>query len=141
MLASTTRHLIALQRTHRAALEPRLADLGLSYGSELALATIARQPGITLTELAERLDVKPPSVTKVIRTLERDGFVDRERDPNDGRVSRLLLTAAGRRVCAGVERAWTAAEDEVLASLGRSQRAQLRGLLVDALRARDHKIP
>lgn len=133
MLDSTTHHLIALHRAHRAALEPALTDLGVNYGSELALAAVAEAPGITLSELAARLEVRPPTVTKVVRALERGGLVGRAPDATDGRVVRLELSADGRRRYREVRAAWTAAETTILAGLSARDRAELDRLLRQTL--------
>ena len=61
------------------------------------LATIAREGSLTLGELAAAEQVAPPTVTKVISKLEAAGLVDRVVDPSDRRVSRVALSAAGRR--------------------------------------------
>ena len=62
-----------------------------------------------VTALAEMLDVDTPTVTRKIQQLERDGLVVRNADPDDGRASRIGLTAAGRRTLQRVlkaRRAW-----------------------------------
>jgi DNA-binding MarR family transcriptional regulator len=46
--------------------------------------------------LAEALGVTSQAVSKTSRELERLGYVTRTRDPRDGRVHRLALTAQGR---------------------------------------------
>ncbi|MCW3838799.1 MarR family transcriptional regulator [Micromonospora yasonensis] len=47
-------------------------------------------------EMAERCFVRPATLTGVVDTLERDGFVTRQRDPNDRRSVQLTLTDKGR---------------------------------------------
>jgi DNA-binding MarR family transcriptional regulator len=53
-----------------------------------------RTPG----ELAQAEQVRPPSMTRIVRNLERDGLVEREPHPDDRRSIRLRATAAGRRL-------------------------------------------
>ena len=52
----------------------------------------------TLGELAEAEQVKPPSITRIVRNLEADGLVERETDPADRRVARVRATDKGRRI-------------------------------------------
>ena len=52
----------------------------------------------TLTELAGAEQVRPPTMTRIVQSLEADGLVRRERDPSDRRVHRVHPTARGRRV-------------------------------------------
>ncbi|MBA2522042.1 MAG: MarR family transcriptional regulator [Solirubrobacterales bacterium] len=130
---ATTELVRALERVHRAALQPRLALLGVHPGADLALAEIAAADGLTHAELAERLRVRPPSVTKVLRTLERDGLVFRLVDPDDARVSHVHLTREGRKLRPALRRAWQEADTEVLAPLSADERGRLRALLAKTL--------
>jgi DNA-binding MarR family transcriptional regulator len=50
-----------------------------------------------LSDLAERLGIDSPAVTRKVQQLEHLGLVVRSPDPVDGRASRLLLTRDGRR--------------------------------------------
>jgi DNA-binding MarR family transcriptional regulator len=133
MIDSTSHLLIALVRAHRGALGPRLTELGLHPGAELALAELWRHPGITHSELADRLGVSRPTVTKLVRTLENGGYAERLGDPDDGRVSRLEPTRAGRRVRPALEQAWRDAERVTLAALTAAEAKALHRLLSRAL--------
>jgi len=70
---------------------------GLSPSLVSALACLERKGPLTLGELAVLERVKPPSVTRMVATLESNGLVHREADPTDGRVSRVSVTADGSR--------------------------------------------
>jgi DNA-binding MarR family transcriptional regulator len=52
----------------------------------------------TFGELAAAEQVRPPTMTRIVRGLEQAGLVRRQRDEHDGRVHRLRATAKGRRV-------------------------------------------
>jgi DNA-binding MarR family transcriptional regulator len=60
-----------------------------------ALVSIERQGPLTLGRLAELERVTPPSITRVVAALERDGLVVREVDASDRRVSRVAITPDG----------------------------------------------
>jgi DNA-binding MarR family transcriptional regulator len=66
----------------------------------LALLYALRDTGTDprLTDLAERLRIDAPAVTRKAQQLERLGLVNRVRDAEDGRASRLGLTARGGQV-------------------------------------------
>jgi DNA-binding MarR family transcriptional regulator len=53
--------------------------------------------GLTPAQLADRAGTTPPSMTGVLRSLEREGLVRRRAMSDDRRSQRVLLTAAGRR--------------------------------------------
>jgi DNA-binding MarR family transcriptional regulator len=72
----------------------RLDRAGATLLTKLALSD---RQALRVTELAERLGVDPPTVTRKVQQLERLGFVLRTEDPADGRAHRIALTASGRR--------------------------------------------
>jgi DNA-binding MarR family transcriptional regulator len=64
---------------------------------------------LRLGDLAFRLVVDAPTVTRKVQQLERQGLVARRPDPDDGRAWRVSLTPAGRRVIdrlVAARRAW-----------------------------------
>ncbi|MBL8778973.1 MAG: winged helix-turn-helix transcriptional regulator [Acidimicrobiales bacterium] len=62
-----------------------------------ALTTIGRSGPLTFGELAAHEQVAAPTITKAVQKLEAKGLVSRRPDPDDGRVCRVAITAAGRR--------------------------------------------
>ncbi|HEX5982622.1 MAG TPA: MarR family transcriptional regulator, partial [Solirubrobacterales bacterium] len=58
---------------------------GLTPTSVAALATIERHGPLTPSEIAGIERVKRPTITRTLRCLEREGLIDRTRDPADGR--------------------------------------------------------
>jgi DNA-binding MarR family transcriptional regulator len=63
-----------------------------------ALSTVERIGPVTLGDLADAEGVQPPSMTRIVAKLQGRGLVTRRRDPHDGRVARLEVTAEGRRL-------------------------------------------
>jgi DNA-binding MarR family transcriptional regulator len=66
-----------------------------SYGS--ILVPLFEEDGLRIGELARRARLSKQTMTTMVRLLERDGLVRRERDPDDGRAFRVVLTAKARR--------------------------------------------
>jgi DNA-binding MarR family transcriptional regulator len=62
-----------------------------------ALATVERQGPVALSELAQVERVQPPSITKVVARLEEEGLIRRSGDDRDRRITRIELTARGKR--------------------------------------------
>lgn len=52
----------------------------------------------TVGELAAAEQVRPPTITRLVQALERDGLVRRDADVEDGRLVRISATARGRRL-------------------------------------------
>lgn len=69
-------------------------DLTLTQIS--ALAIIWREGPITAGELAQREQVRPPSITRVVDGLEAAQMVVRKDNPADGRQVLVEITADGR---------------------------------------------
>ena len=61
-----------------------------SYGS--VLLPLYEQDGLRMVELADRARLSKQTMTTLVRLLERDGLVQRTRDPIDGRAFRIKLT-------------------------------------------------
>ena len=71
---------------------------GLGPARLSALSVLVFGGPRTLGELAAAEQVRPATMSPVVRALEEDGLVRRDSDPSDGRVARLRATAAGERV-------------------------------------------
>ena len=69
-------------------------DLGPSQIA--ALATVERHGPLSPSELAKVERIQRPTATRIVRHLEEAGLVERVKDPEDGRVSILTISAEGR---------------------------------------------
>jgi MarR family transcriptional regulator for hemolysin len=85
-----------LARLWRTELDNRLRPLGLSQARWLLLVHLSDAPdGLAQLDLAVRAGVSGPTLVRQIDQLEEAGLVERKEDPNDRRVKRVTLTAAG----------------------------------------------
>jgi DNA-binding MarR family transcriptional regulator len=84
-------HLLRRLRTEDAA-------SGLTAPRLSALSVIVFGGPLTLGALAAAEQVRPPTMTRLVTALERDGLVTREPDPGDRRQVLLRATSAGRRL-------------------------------------------
>src|SRR5512143_3515850 len=76
----------------------RSQDVGESPGRFATLTLIARNPGISQTELSHANGRDKSSLTPVVEDLVRRGLVERKRMNSDMRTYRLNLTPAGKKV-------------------------------------------
>ncbi len=90
-----TRVRAAVTRLHRRLRQQSPAGLSPAQGS--ALATVDRLGTPTLGELAVAEQVQPPTMTRLVAGMEAAGLLERLSDAADGRVSRVRITAGGRR--------------------------------------------
>ncbi len=115
------------------------AEFGTTLARFDVLAEIARPPlEPTMSELSQRLMVTKGNITDVIGRLEAEQLVARQRDPEDARVSRVHLTAKGRKLVDAMIPAHNAMLAELLRAFDRDRLEQLDALLAHlrtALRA------
>jgi DNA-binding MarR family transcriptional regulator len=71
---------------------------GLTGPRLSALSVIVFGGPITLGDLAAAEQVRPPTMTRLVRALEEDDLVRRESDPADGRIVRLRATTKGENL-------------------------------------------
>jgi DNA-binding MarR family transcriptional regulator len=140
-LSST--HLEAADRFHSAAIHALRfvaredPASGLSAARLSALSVLVFGGAKTLGELAAAEQVRPPTMTNIVRGLEQAGLVRREADPRDGRVVRLTASAKGRRVLERARERRIAKLAERLAGLDVHEVERVRDaaeLVEDALR-------
>lgn len=104
---------------------------------------LSRRPGLSVNDVARELGVAPNNVSTAVTHLERQGLLERRRDPDDGRVARLHPTPTAKDARTRRETAWGEAMREVLASAGAEDAALLAAAapalhrLADLLAARD----
>lgn len=75
----------------------RSKEIGERPGRFATLTLIARNPGISQTELSHANGRDKSSLTPVVEDLVRRGLVERKRMRDDRRAYRLSLTAAGKK--------------------------------------------
>lgn len=89
----------ALYRASRAltrAYGPLLAPLGLTYPQYLVLLVLWERDAQSVKELGARLALDSGTLTPLLKRLEQQGLVRRQRAAEDERVVRVALTAQGR---------------------------------------------
>ncbi len=116
-------------KAHRSSIGGLLSEFGLHPGQEMVLLELWLQDGLRGGELAGRLGVEPPTITKMLRRLENCGLVERRPDPTDARSFRVYLTEKGRSLEEPVTRGWTRTEEKTLAGMNDEERQTLHRLL------------
>jgi DNA-binding MarR family transcriptional regulator len=117
-------------KAHRASVGALLAPLGLHVGQEMVLNELWREDGLRGGEVAERLRVEPPTMTRTLRRLEGCGLLERRQDPEDARSSRFYLTQRARNLREPVSELWDRVEERTVAGLSEREREDLRRLLL-----------
>jgi DNA-binding MarR family transcriptional regulator len=98
-------------------------------GGAVLYKLLVEEDSPRLCDLAERLGIDSPAVTRKVQQLEHLGLVVRSPDPLDGRASRLLLTSEGKRSIErllGARRQWL---EELLSEWPKADRLEFARLL------------
>lgn len=83
-------------KSHHQMMRRRFVDMGLHRGQPPLIMELYKHDGMTHSELAEKLEVTPATVTNMVKRMERDSLVVRRRVDEDERISRVYLTDEGK---------------------------------------------
>lgn len=76
---------------------PMLAAHGISEQQWRVMRILAEKGTLDATEISERACIFASSLSRIIKTLEKQGAITREQDAHDARRVRLRLTESGHR--------------------------------------------
>jgi len=125
---------IALLRAREATMarfRPLIADHDLTEQQWRVLRALADSESEKLdaTEVAARSVIMTPSLTRILRTLEDRGLIERAKANGDGRRWEIGLTAAGRAVFDAIAPQFEATYRAIERKVGREKLGQLLSLL------------
>lgn len=103
-----------------------------TYG---VLNVVGQRGPVSQREVCDVLGVHPSDMTEIMDIVEREGWVERRRDPEDRRRYRLTLTPAGRRIRARYDALAAEAEARVLEPLSETERRTLLDLVAKVVAA------
>ena len=112
-------------RTHKL-----FEKVGLYPGQPQLLFSLLRKDGQRQKELAEKLKVKPATITVMINRMEKNGIIYRKSDDEDQRVSRVYLTEKGREVSKEVRELIESINNECFSNFTEEEQVILRRLLL-----------
>jgi MarR family transcriptional regulator for hemolysin len=90
------RRVVFTAKRVRQRFEQHLARSGARLVTWIVLSHARRSPGCSQTRLADLMDVEGPTVARHLDRLVAEGLVERRRDDEDRRVTRVHLTDAGQ---------------------------------------------
>lgn len=116
-------------RAMRTFLTNALSTSGIYAGQDGVILALAEEDGLSAGAIADRLGVKPPTMTRTLARMEAQGFLRRETDAADGRQMRALLTDEGRRHVGAIQLAVRATENFAITGLDEKDTRQFLKLL------------
>jgi DNA-binding MarR family transcriptional regulator len=113
----------------------RLKELNLSFSHLRALHLLAPDRVLSMKDLAEALQMTPPSVTAVTRRMLQCGLMQRTAHAEDSRITLLSLTDAGRDLQQRIDREHIERMTQLLQGLSEQEQQQFLDLLERAVNA------
>jgi MarR family transcriptional regulator for hemolysin len=137
-----TVNLVLVARRWRSLLDERLRLIGQSSARMEALAAIINSPSLSAqVDIAKRLRIEGPTMTRMLDTLEADGLVERLPDPADRRTKQLRLTPEGEQVLEEVFAIADELRDRLLDGVAPGRLDELNELLVMLTERLDAGLP
>jgi len=101
------------------------AQHGVHEGQQYVLRCLWRDDGLSPGEIARRLGIATPTVTRAATRMEATGLLRREPHPSDRRLVRLRLTDRGRELEKIIDEQTNQLTERALATLGAAERDSL----------------
>jgi DNA-binding MarR family transcriptional regulator len=86
---------------------------------------LARSPGLSVNDVGREIGVQANNVSTAVTLLEERGLLEKRRDEEDGRVTRLHLTDHALEARARRERSWGESMHDAMAALNPTDAAAL----------------
>jgi DNA-binding MarR family transcriptional regulator len=126
---ATITRLQSAARLSRTVLAARLLDHGFYAGQDQIMLALAQEDGQTPGQLAARLGVRPPTITKTINRLQAQEFLAKRASESDARQAHIFLTESGRDAIRAIEKALRKTEKQALKGLDKKEQKALAKLL------------
>jgi len=107
----------------------------ISLSEMFALMVLAAEAPMSQQALAERLDLEKSTVSRLIKDLEQQGWVKRERDLHDSRMFQLSLSDEGQGAAAQLAKSLTERHERLLTALKPDEQEALAYGLAALIRA------
>lgn len=121
--------LMDVSRLLRRAFQKRMIGGELTLAQSRALIYIARNPGIRQVELAERLEVQPITLARLVDQLEKCGLAERRPHPDDRRAYQLFQTGKAEDYLEGMMEVLKQIGQDAFAGLSEAEINSLTGVL------------
>jgi len=121
--------LVDSSRLLRRAFDDRVRATGATSPQARLLLMLARNPDQNQAWYAERLEIEPITLCRMVDRMEESGLVERQPDPTDRRARLLHLTLRSRSEIESIERALDGLTETMLSGFDDKEQAQLAAML------------
>jgi MarR family transcriptional regulator, transcriptional regulator for hemolysin len=113
----------------RRAFDRRAAELGVTRAQWRVLAHLGRTPGQRQVDLADRMDIEPITLCRIVDRLAEAELVERRRDPSDRRAWQLFNTPKAEPLLKRLHLLADEMSGQAFSGLGQEQIDEVRGML------------
>jgi len=116
-------------RLMRRSFDRRVQSLGFTQAQWRTLVHLSRCQGMNQAALAEILEIRPITLTRMLDKLQEAGWIERRQDPADRRSFRLYLTEQAQPLLDELEVAGAEIRAEATRGISAAERRELIDLL------------
>src|SRR5699024_1061063 len=126
-------NLTMIQAVNARRYDARLSTHGIGLNNFMILFHLGEAPDEKLRriDLAEKIGLTASGVTRMLKTMEKIGLVQREKDPRDARVSNVKLAPGGKRVLKDAMASAERTSDELFRFVDDEKLKELSDVLVE----------
>jgi len=121
-----------------------LEKFGIYPGQSPMLFALYNKDGQSQKDLADKLRIKPATITTMINRMEKSELLTRKQDEQDQRVSRVYITEKGRETCERLKSVMRAINGECFSNFTEEEKILLRRLFLqmrdNLIKASDNKL-
>jgi DNA-binding MarR family transcriptional regulator len=108
--------------------EAEMREWGLKSSQLNLLVAVAKAGPVRRIDLGKRLHLDPSTLTRNLKIMLKQGWVEERPDEEDQRSARLKITTKGRRLLESIAPAWKRAQARARQMLGNEGAALVLGL-------------
>jgi DNA-binding MarR family transcriptional regulator len=108
--------------------EAEMRDWGLKSSQLNLLVAVAKAGPVRRIDLGKRLHLDPSTLTRNLKVMLKQGWVEERPDEEDQRSARLKITTKGRKLLESIAPAWRRAQARARQMLGNEGAALVLGL-------------
>ncbi len=114
---------------HRLHIYKAIANTGLHFGQLPILETIIKNDNCSQRELAEKMQVSPPSIATSVKRMQKTGLLEKIADENDMRYTHIVITEKGRKLAENCRRSFDAVDKQMFSGFNEAECMQFYGYI------------
>ncbi|WP_099467947.1 MarR family winged helix-turn-helix transcriptional regulator [Konateibacter massiliensis] len=122
-----------LARTYFAKKYKVMSDGGIYPGQDTLLQLVNTEPGLSQKDLAKKLNIQPPTVAVSIKRMEKAGWLKKEMDAGDKRISRIYITDKGQNALKKVKDKTKELNEVLFNGISEEEKCLLRRILIQLI--------